>query len=150
MTPLALAADAELVTTTYLRAALAGRGEPYAANVAVTTKLPPGQSPVRHLRIRRVGGVPYSVVQDSPRIDVQCWYQTGAVADEQNRNALALLTWGLLRAIRGQVVVLPDGTSVTCYRVLDVMGPTAMPDPADDSKTITGLTVEIGMRIRAA
>ena len=150
MTSLALAADAELVTTTYLRAALAARTEPYAANVAVTTKLPPGQSPGRHIRIRRVGGVPYSVVQDSPRIDAQVWYQTGAVADEQNRTDLALLTWALLKAIRGQVVVLPDGLPVTCYRVADVMGPTAMPDPADDTKTITALTLEIGMRIRAA
>lgn len=150
MTPLALAPDGELVTMTYLRGALAARPEPYAVGVNVSTKLPPGQSPGRHVRIRRVGGVPYSVVQDSPRIDVQCWYQTGAVADEQNRTDLALLTWGLLRAICGQVVVLPSGLAVTCYRVLDVMGPTAMPDPADETKTITALTVEIGMRIRAA
>jgi hypothetical protein len=137
--------DAELVAVTYLRTALAARPEPYAANVAVSTRLPPGQSPVRHVRLRRVGGVPYSLVQDSPRIQAQVWYQTGVITDERNRNDLARLVWALLHAIRNQVV---DG--VTCYRVADFAGPQAMPDPADATKTITSLTVEIGMRIRAA
>lgn len=150
MTALALAADAELVAMTYLRGVLAARAEPYAAGVAVSTKLPPATSPGRHVRVRRVGGVPYSVVQDSPRLDFQVWYETGSVSDEQSRTDLALLVWGLAWSIRGQVVVLPSGLAVTCYRVLDVMGPTAMPDPADDTRTITALTVEIGMRIRAA
>jgi hypothetical protein len=144
-TPLLRMPDAELVAVTYLRAALTSRPEPYAANVAVSTKLPPGQSPVRHVRLRRVGGVPYSLVQDSPRITVQVWYGIGAPTDEKNRQDLALLVWALLKAIRGQVV---DG--VTCYRVRDFAGVQAMPDPADAAKTITALTVEIGMRIRTA
>ena len=147
---IALSVDAEWVVTTYLPAALAARSESYAAGVAVSTKLPPGQNPVRHVRVRRVGGVPYSLVQDSPRIDVQVWYRTGQPTDEANRNQLALLVWALLHAIRSRVVVLPNGLAVTCYRVADFAGPQALPDPADSTKTITGLTVEIGMRIRAA
>lgn len=145
-----LAPDAEMAVVTYLRSALATRAEPYAADVQVTTKIRPKTSPVRHIRIRRVGGVPYSRVQDSPRIDVQVWYGTDTPADEKNRNDLALLAWALLKAIRGRAVVLPDGAVVTCYRVLDFSGPQSLPDPADDTKTITALTVEIGMRIRAA
>lgn len=144
-----LAADAEDVVVTYLTAALAARPEPYAADVLVSTKLRPKTSPVRHVRIRRVGGVPYSRVQDSPRIDAQIWYGPGNPGDEKNRNDLALLVWALLHAIRGQVVIVDD-IPVTCYRVLDFAGPRAEPDPADATKTITGLTVEIGMRIRAA
>lgn len=150
MASIELAPDAEMVATSYLRAALAARSESYAIGVAVSTRLPPGQAPTKHIRIRRVGGVPYSRVQDSPRIDAQVWYATGAPTDEKNRNDLALMVWALLHAIRGQVVVLPDGRAVTCYRVADFLGPTALPDPADDTKTITALTVEIGMRIRAA
>jgi hypothetical protein len=146
---IALAPDAELAGVTYLRGALSGRNEPYALGVTVSTKLPPGTSPGRHIRLRRVGGVPYSLVQDSPRLDAQVWYATGAATDEQSRNNLALLVWALLHDIRGKVVALSDHT-VTCYRVLDFAGPHAMPDPADDTKTITALTVEIGMRIRAA
>lgn len=149
--PIELPPDAEDVAVTYLSAALAARSEPYAADVVVSTKLPPARSPIRHVRLRRLGGVPYSRVQDSPRIQAQVWHETGAVTDEQSRNNLAVLVWALLRAIRGQVVVIGDPpVPVTCYRVLDVGGPYNGPDPADDTKTITTLTVEIGMRIRAA
>jgi hypothetical protein len=144
-----LPADAEDVVVTYLTSALAGRAEPYAAGVVVSTKLRPKTSPARHVRIRRVGGVPYSRVQDSPRLDAQVWYDTAQPTDERSRNQLALLVWALLKDIRGRVVVPAVGPAVTCYRVLDFAGPHAEPDPADDTKTITGLTVEIGMRIRA-
>jgi hypothetical protein len=141
--------DAELVAVTWLREALAARTEPYTAGVAVSTTLPPGTSPTRHVRIRRVGGVPYSRVQDSPRLQAQVWYATGAPTDEQARTRLALLVWALLKDIRGRDITA-GGVPVTCYRVLDVGGPYAGPDPADGRRTITTLTVEIGMRIRAA
>jgi hypothetical protein len=39
---------------------------------------------------------------------------------------------------------------VVCYRVATFGGPANVPDPADDTKTITQLSVEIGMRGRAA
>lgn len=150
--PIELPPDAEDVAVTYLSAALAARPEAYAADVTVSTKLPPGRSPTRHVRLRRLGGTPYSRVQDSPRIQAQVWHETGTpVTDELNRNALAMLTWALLHAIRGKVVIIGDPpVPITCYRVLDVGGPYNGPDPADDTRTITTLTVEIGMRIRAA
>lgn len=141
-----LSPDAEMVAITWLRTALAARPEPHASGVQVTDRLPPGRSPTRHVRIRRLGGVPSSRVQDSPRLQAQVWYDTGSPAtDEGDRQSLALLVWALLKAIRGQVV-----EGVTCYRVLTVGGPYNGPDPADDTRTITTLTVEIGMRIRAA
>lgn len=145
-----LSPDAEDVVVTYLASALAGRSEPYADGVDVSTKLRPGVSPSKHVRVRRVGGVPYSRVQDSPRIDAQIRYDTGEPTDEMNRNLLALLVWALLKDIRARVVIPSNGVGVTCGRVLDFAGPHAEPDPFDETKTVTALTVEIGMRIRAA
>jgi hypothetical protein len=149
-----LFADAELLALTYLRAELPPRPEPYTDGVLLSTKLAPGQSPAKHIRVRRVGGVPYSVVQDLARLDFQVWYDTGSVADEQNRNNLALMVWSLMRALPGRDIQLPNnGPAVTCYRPpggVEFLGPTSFPDPGNQARTITGLTVEIGTRIRAA
>jgi hypothetical protein len=151
MHPVALYPDAELVGLTWLRAALAARSEPYAAGVTVGTKVAPAQSPGRYVRLRRLGGVELHLVADSPRLQAQVWYSTGAVTDEMNRQALAQLVWALLRGVRGQDVAIPGWpVPVTCYRVATFGGPANVPDPADSSRTITQLTVEIGMRGRAA
>lgn len=146
MYPVALYPDAELVGVTWLRARIAERFEPY-ANVTVGTKVPPGTSPIRYVRLRRLGGVELHMVADSPRLQAQIWYQTGAVGDEKNRNDLAQLVWALLRGIRGQDVTIPGWpVPVTCYRVATFGGPIPVPDPADPARTISQLTVEVGMR----
>jgi hypothetical protein len=151
MDPVALYSDAELVAVTWLRARLAERSEPYAAGVGVSTKLPPATSPAKHVRLRRVGGVELHEVADSPRVQAQVWYSTGAVADEKSRNDLAQLVWALLRGIRGQDVTVPGWpVPVVCYRVATFSGPIPVPDPADSTRTISQLTVEIGMRGRPA
>lgn len=151
MDPVALFPDAELVAVTWLRAALAGRSEPYAAGVTVGTKVPPAVSPGKYVRLRRLGGVELHVVADSPRLQAQVWYSTGAVTDEKNRNDLVQLVWALLRGISGQdVTVAGWPRPVTCYRVATFAGPTPVPDPADSSRVISQLTVEVGMRGRPA
>lgn len=151
MFPVALYPDAELVAITWLRARLAARSEPYAAGVTVGTKVTPGVSPGRYVRLRRLGGVELHRVADNPRLQAQVWYSTGATSDELSRQALAQLVWALLRGVQGQQVTIPDWpVPVVCYRVATFSGPVPVPDPADTTKTITQLTVEIGMRGRAA
>lgn len=150
MRAVALYPDGELVGVTWLRARLAERSEPYAAGVTVGTKLPPGTSPGKYVRLRRLGGVELHMVADSPRLQAQVWYQTGSPSDETSRQALAQLVWALLRGIQGQEVTVPGWpVPVTCYRVATFSGPIPVPDPADASRTISQLAVEIGMRGRA-
>lgn len=151
MRAVALYPDAELVAVTWLRARLAERSEPYAAGVTVGTTVPPGQSPGRYVRLRRVGGVELHMVADSPRLQAQVWYSTDAATDEKNRNDLAQLVWALLRGMQGQDVTVPGWpVQVVCYRVATFSGPVPAPDPADPSRTISQLAVEIGMRGRPA
>lgn len=151
MWPVALYPDAELVGVTWLRARLAERSEAYAAGVTVGTKVAPAASPGKYVRLRRLGGVELHEVADSPRLQAQVWYPTGAATDEKSRNDLAQLVWALLRGIQGQSVSIPGWpVPVTCYRVATFSGPTPVPDPADNTRTISQLTVEIGMRGIAA
>ncbi|MBM0203195.1 hypothetical protein JNW90_09170 [Micromonospora sp. STR1s_5] len=151
MDAVALFPDAELVAVTWLRSRLAERSEPYTTGVTVGTKVTPGVSPNKFVRLRRLGGVELHQVADNPRLQAQLWYSTGATTDEMNRQALAQLVWALLRGIRGQDVTVPGWPRpVTCYRVATFAGPTPVPDPADAARTITQLTVEIGMRGRPA
>jgi hypothetical protein len=148
----ALYADAELVASTYLRAALAGRTEPYAAGVTVGTKPRPGVTPAKYVRLNRVGGTEAFRVADAPRIRAQIWYGTGAeVTDEANRQNLAQLVWALLRGMRSvEVAIVGWPVPVVCYRVATFGGPVNLPDPADPGRTITQLTVEVAMRGIAA
>ena len=152
MTAVALYPDAELVAVTYLRTALAARAEAYAAGVVVGTKPRPGQLPARYVRIRRVGGNEAFRVADSPRLTAQVWYSTGADAtDDFNRQALGQLVWALMRAMRSAEVTIPGWpVPVVCYRVATFGGPVTLPDPADVSRPITQLTVEVAMRGVAA
>ena len=151
MYPVALYPDAELVVVTWLRARLAERAEVYASGVTVGTKVAPATSPGRYVRLRRLGGGELHQVADSPRVQAQVWYSTGAATDELHRQALAQLVWALLRGIRGQDVTIPGWPRpVTCYRVATFSGPIPVPDPGDQTRTITQLAVEIGMRGRPA
>jgi hypothetical protein len=152
MSVVALYPDAELVAVTYLRAALAARAEAYAAGVVVGTKPRPGVLPPRYVRIRRTGGTEAFRVADSPRLQVQVSFLTGSEAsDEANRQALAQLVWALLRGMQSaEVTIAGWPVPVVCYRVATFGGPVNLPDPADASRTITQLTVEVAMRGIAA
>jgi hypothetical protein len=150
MTAVALYPDAELVAVTYLRAALAARTEPYAAGVQVHNLPPAGVTVPKLVRIRRTGGTELHRVADSPRLQIQVGYATGtAPTDEHNRQQLAQLVWALMRALAGGEVTVPGWpVPVVCYRVATFGGPLNLPDPADNARTITQLTVEVGMRGR--
>lgn len=151
MGAVALFPDAELVAVTWLRSRLAARAEPFLAGVTVGTKLPPSNPPGRYVRLRRVGGVQLHEVADDPRLQAQVWYSTGSPGDEMNRQALAQVVWAELRAVAGeQVTVAGWPVPVVCYRVATFAGPAPAPDPADDSRIITQLAVEVGMRGRPA
>lgn len=134
--PVIVHADAEAVVTSYLRTALADSGEPVAAGVAVSTRLPPGTSPTRHVRVRRVGGLSTLPVIDVARLDVQVWH-----TDDAARMQLAQLARGLLHAMEGAV---QDGVRV--YRVDDVLGPAVLPDPATDTRSVVMFTVQARLR----
>jgi hypothetical protein len=150
MATVALFPDAELVAVTYLRAALAARAEAYAAGVQVHNVVPAGVRVPKLVRIRRTGGTQLNLAADSPRLQVQVGYSTDApVTDEHDRQQLAQLVWALLRAAVGQEVTVPGWPApVVCYRVATFGGPVNLPDPADSTRRITQLTVEVGMRGR--
>lgn len=147
MSGVALYPDAELVAVTYLRAALAARPEAYAAGVTVYNLPPAGATVAKGVRLRRVGGAEQHPAADGPRLVAQVRYQTEAAADERNRQDLAQLVWALLRDMTGREVTIAGWpVPVVCYRVATFGGPANLPDPADNSRTITQLTVEVGMR----
>lgn len=133
--------DGQLVAVDYLRAALAARAEPYAADVLVSTRLPDGATPPRHVQIRRVGGTPLHEVADSPRLQATVRLHTGAVTDEKSRTDLGMLVWSLLLNMANRQI-----GAVTCYRATSFSGPVAAPDPADPTREVVFCTVDVAMR----
>lgn len=89
----------------------------------------------RFVRVRRVGGVNVSPAHDRPVLDVLVWHDS-----DKSRMALANALWGWLRAASDVV-----GPAVVHYSST-VLGPRQMPDPADDTKTVCMLTVELVVR----
>lgn len=92
----------------------------------------------RFVRVRRVGGVELTPNHDAPRIDVLVWHDS-----DKLRMQLAMQLWAWLRAADGDAV---DSAFVTYSSTL--LGPRQMPDPADDSKSICMLTVDLIVRAR--
>ena len=68
--PLVTYTDAELVVVGYLRTLLP---DLIPATYKVGTKVPPGVTPVRYIRVRLVGGDDLQRVAGRPRVDVQVW-----------------------------------------------------------------------------
>ena len=104
--------DAELWATGALRAALAGRAEPYAAGVKVSNAVP-STRPVRLVTIRRDGGAANGVL-DLPRLAVNVW-----AATDQDATDLARLVAALLWSLPG------DGV---CVAMTQVAGPSPIAD----------------------
>lgn len=122
--------DAEYEVLTYLRDALAGRSEPYAAGVALgNRKANPFTPPF--VAVRRSGGVSDGIVLDRPRIDVQVWH-----VDDGQAQDLAQLCRALLLRMTGTGGVI---------RARDFAGPTPIPDPETASPRYL-FTVELAMR----
>lgn len=127
-TPLVVFPDAEKAVIEYLAPAL----EAVAPGVDIDVR---GAGP-RFVRVRRVGGPAEDIALDHPTLDVLVWHDS-----DKSRMALAQHLWAVLRAANGE----PTTEAVVFYRDT-VLGPRAMPDPADDTKTIVLLTVTMILR----
>jgi hypothetical protein len=128
MLPVTPYADAERACVDYLVPLLAT----YDAAIPIDVR-GAGQ---RFVRVRRVGGEDASPNHDRAALDVLVWHDS-----DRARMALANRLWAWLRAANndaaGPAVVLYAGT---------VLAPRQMPDPADDTRTVCLLTVELIIR----
>jgi len=93
----------------------------------VSTKIPDGQTPVKRVAVRSVGGTDEQIVADRTRVDVRVWGD----GTEVNRSRTARL---LLAHLRRQ------------FRCRLFAAPVPLPDPADNTKTLTLFTVELLLR----
>lgn len=93
--PIVVTPDVELWATGWLRGALAGRSEPYAAGVFVGNVVP---SPRRDRMVifRRDGGPRADLLYETARLGVNVWATT-----EQEASDLARLVQGLLLSVQG-------------------------------------------------
>lgn len=133
--PIVVMPDADLVAVTALRGFLASRSEDFCQGVTVGTQVPPATTPSRFVRVRRHGGGTLSTVIDEARLDVLIWHDSPFT-----RMQLAQLVRGFLVALTGVY------GGVTCYGGTAFMTPLHMPDPDDDTREITMLTVDVRMR----
>jgi hypothetical protein len=113
MLPLVTFPDVELVTTAYLRTALAARPEACATGVKVGTRTP-NPRPARLITIRRDGGPRLDVAREAARIGVNVW-----AATEQDVSDLANLVRALLWSA-------PNGAPIC--KVTELTGPTPVVD----------------------
>lgn len=119
--------DVELWATTWLRAALTGRAEPYTQGVLVGVVLPTTRRP-RMVMVRRDGGPRLDVAREAARLGVNVWGAT-----EQEASDLARLVAALLWAA-------PDGNPVCKATQL------AGPSPVADSQPRRYMTFELVVR----
>lgn len=133
--PVVVMPDAELVALTALRGLLGARSESYAQGVTVGRTIPAGQKPAKFVQVRRIGGRDETVVTDRARLDVLIWQDT-----PDARMALGQMVRGFLVALVGTF------NGVTCYGGTTFMTPVQVPDPADDTREIVMLTVDVDMR----
>lgn len=134
MLPVIVTPDAELWWTGWLRAALAARIEPYAADVYVSNTRPSAESwtqshpttpyPVRMVQIRRDGGPRLDLVHSLARLGINVW-----AATEQDVTDLAGLVEGLVLSVR---------TTGQVEAVTSVSGPS----PVADSQPRRFFTIE--------
>jgi hypothetical protein len=136
--------DAERAVTLALRSLLAGVDQaayPFVAGVRVSTQYPPGATPVRHIRVRRSGGVITNLVEDAARLDFQVWYFTDATSDGEDQMKLAQLARGL---IGGSLNAIYGGARFG--QAAEFVGPGRFDDPIDSAREIVLFTTEIRLR----
>lgn len=121
--------DVELWATRWLRAALAARGEPYAANVYVSNAVP-AQRRDRMVLLRRDGGLRLDLLREAARLGVQVWATTDQDASDLARLVAALL-WSA-----------PDGQPV--LKVTQPTGATPVADPS--GQPLRYMTFEVTTR----
>lgn len=131
MRPVVVLPDAELAVLDFLRAWLVSL--PRWSTLQLGT-LVPAHRPF--LQIRRVGGSSDLPGVDAPRVDVIAYHAT-----DYDRMALARDAWAFLVAAASTRA----GDARVSY-LSTVMGPRQMPDPADDTRRVVMLTVDLLVR----
>jgi hypothetical protein len=123
--PLVIPADPEKVVVDFIHDLIPTLSD--LTGWTVSTKIPDGQTPVKRIGVRSIGGSDEQVVADRPRVDIRVWGD----GTEANRSRVARL---LLAHLRKQ------------FRVSLFAAPVPLPDPADNTKTLTLFTVELLLR----
>lgn len=100
---------------------------PDLAGWSVSTIIPAGVTPTKRIAVRSIGGSDEQVVAARPRVDIRVWGD----GTEANRSRVARL---LLAHLQRQ------------FRVSVFASPVPLPDPADNTKTLTLFTVELLLR----
>lgn len=114
--------DAVEVVITYLRSVLPG--------IPILPSVPEPR-PAEFIRIERLGGLRDSIVTDRPRIDIHCWSDSQAHAEE------------LMRRTRAYAHAMPG-----VYRVREVAGPQWLPD-STSGQARYAFAIEFATRGRA-
>lgn len=127
--PRVLFPDVERLICAVLRDALAGRSEPYAADVYVGTTVP-NPRPTRMITVRHDGGARLDAALETAQLGINVYAMT-----ETDVNDLTRLTRALLWAA-------PNGRPIT--RVDDISGPVAVPN--ESGQFLRYLTVEATLR----
>lgn len=120
--------DPELFLVNYLRALLPSI--PQAAGYTIGTRVEPGITPAKAVRVRLVGGVTERRVAARPRLDVRIWAD-GSPATEGAAKTLARILHGRIEA------------DLKCHTFAS---PIPLPDPADPAKVLVLFTVELLLR----
>lgn len=123
--PTVVAADPELILTTYLAGLLPTL--PTAAGYSVGTRITAGITPTHAVRVRLVGGTDEGRTHSRPRLDVRVWAD-GRAASESEAKALA-------RLLHGHIV--------NDLRAATFAVPVPLPDPADPARVLVLFTVEL-------
>lgn len=129
MVPAVVFPDVELWATAYLRAALSGRPESYAANVFVSNAVPSTRRD-RMVVVRRDGGPRLDVAREAARLSVRVWAKS-----EQDVSNLTQLVRALLWAS-------PNGDPV--LKVSDLSGPSPVAD--ESGQPLRVFTLEVLVR----
>jgi hypothetical protein len=123
--------DVDLLLTQRLRAALAARPEPFAADVTVGTEVP-NQRDDRMVIVQRAGGPRVDWVRERARVTFQAW---GPTAAKQEAADLANL-------VRALVADMCDGRPVIDVR--ESSGPVRVYD--DSGQPLVTFTLDITVR----
>ncbi|MCX4993852.1 hypothetical protein [Streptomyces longwoodensis] len=95
--------DAQAAAAGVLRTALAARGEPFATDVEVGTKVPTTRVPEqvwRYVMVRKDSDIPHpSMANSRVTLRVTCWHE-----DDDQAHDLAMLCQGLLLVHSGPVI----------------------------------------------
>ena len=120
--------DAELVLTGWAHETLPTLADTQGWKTG--NQIPDGTTPVNTVIFKCIGGVDDNLVLSRYRVDVRVW-GTGKPGDEGRRSRIA----------RTLLAVMQRNFRCTLFAA-----PVSVPDPADNTKTLTLFTVEILLR----